>query len=250
MTIDDTAPAPRALVCKLAEVMAAVARIPKHGHNDFHNYDYATEADIVAAIRLELAQRHVMLLPAITAMDRVAVGEKGSVLTSLTMAFTFYDGDSGETLTRPWLGAGTDKEDKGAYKAMTGGEKYFLLKTFLIPTGDDPEAEAKEPRPVAVARPAAPLAAPAAAPPAGTFTRVKSIDVKTGNSAKGPWTLYIVKFADGREGSTFDSNLALVAEQCKAKDTPIEPVLEPGRKAGTWALTELAIVRESVAVGS
>jgi hypothetical protein len=24
---------------------------------------------------------------------------------------------------------------------MTGGEKYFLLKTFLIPTGDDPEQE-------------------------------------------------------------------------------------------------------------
>ena len=130
----------RSLVRKLAEVMAAVERIPKRGRNSFHNYDYATEGDIAATVRNELAKRHVMLIPAITGMQRDPVGEKGQVLTTLTMEFTFLDGETGETLVRPWLGAGTDKEDKGAYKAMTGGEKYFLLKTFLMPTGDDPEA--------------------------------------------------------------------------------------------------------------
>lgn len=132
------------LIAKLAAVMQAIERIPKRGRNDFHKYDYATEADIVSAIRSELATRQVMLVPAITGMQRDPVGEKGSVLTTLTMEMTFHDGESGETLMRPWLGAGTDKEDKGAYKAMTGGEKYFLLKTFLIPTGDDPEAHTKE----------------------------------------------------------------------------------------------------------
>lgn len=132
---------PKTLITKLADVMAAVERIPKRGHNSFHNYDYATEGDIAATVRAELAKRHVMLIPAITGMQRDPVGEKGSVLTTLTMEFTFLDGESGESITRPWLGAGTDKEDKGAYKAMTGGEKYFLLKTFLMPTGDDPEAE-------------------------------------------------------------------------------------------------------------
>ena len=52
----------------------------------------------------------------------------------------FLDGETGASIKKPWRGYGTDKEDKGGYKAMTGGEKYFLLKTFLIPTGDDPEA--------------------------------------------------------------------------------------------------------------
>lgn len=136
----------RTLARKLAEVMRAVERIPKNGRNDFHKYDYATEADIVSAIRGELAQRNVVLIPGITGRTREAVGEKGQVLTHLDMSFTFYDGDSGEEITRPWLGAGADKEDKGAYKAMTGGEKYFLLKTFLIPTGDDPEAETAQPQ--------------------------------------------------------------------------------------------------------
>lgn len=138
------------LVMKLAEVMAVVERIPKRGRNAFHGYDYATEADIVTAIRSELASRHVMVFPAITGTTREAVGEKGQVLTQLTMEFTFMDGESGATITRPWLGAGTDKEDKGAYKAMTGGEKYFLLKTFLIPTGDDPERQDQEHKPIAV----------------------------------------------------------------------------------------------------
>jgi hypothetical protein len=138
----------RSLTSKLAEVMAAVERIPKNGHNDFFNYDFATEADIVAAVRQELASRHIMLIPAIVGREREPVGEKGSVLTHLDMTFTFYDGESGEEKTFSWLGVGSDKDDKGAYKAMTGGEKYFLLKTFLIPTGDDPEADAE--RPVAV----------------------------------------------------------------------------------------------------
>lgn len=142
----------KSLVAKLAEVMAAVERVPKRGRNDYHGYDYATEADIAATIRKELANRNVMLLPGADDMARVPVGDKGSVLTTLKMSFTFLDGDTGEQLTRPWYGAGTDKEDKGLYKAMTGGEKYFLLKTFLMPTGDDPERDEKGSQEAAGAR--------------------------------------------------------------------------------------------------
>jgi hypothetical protein len=136
----------KTLVRKLAEVMLAVERIPKRGRNDFHKYDYATEADIAATVRKELADRHVMLVPSIVGESRHAVGEKGSVLTVLEMEMEFLDGESGESLKKPWRGYGTDKEDKGGYKAMTGGEKYFLLKTFLMPTGDDPEATTKDER--------------------------------------------------------------------------------------------------------
>ncbi len=139
------------LVKKLAEVMAVVERVPKRGRNEFHQYDYATEADIAATVRSELSKRHVMLIPAIVGESRHPVGEKGSVLTVLEMEMEFHDGETGETLKKPWRGYGTDKEDKGGYKAMTGGEKYFLLKTFLMPTGDDPEddkvsSDAAEPR--------------------------------------------------------------------------------------------------------
>lgn len=132
------------LVKKLAAVMKAVHHVPKRGRNTFHNYDYATEADIVATVRQELADRDVMLIPGIGTQTREPVGEKGEFLTTLEMDFTFMDGESGETLTKAWRGAGSDKGDKGLYKAMTGAEKYFLLKTFLIPTGDDPERDSKD----------------------------------------------------------------------------------------------------------
>lgn len=136
--------APKSLITKLAEVMAVVERIPKRGHNDFHNYDYATEADIAATVRKELADRHVMLIPSIVGEARHEVGQKGSVLTVLEMEMEFLDGDTGTSIKKSWRGYGTDKEDKGGYKAMTGGEKYFLLKTFLMPTGDDPERDDKD----------------------------------------------------------------------------------------------------------
>ena len=151
-----TPPTPgRSLARKLTEVMAAIARIQKHGRNTFHNYDYATEADIVAAIRGELAQRCVLLVPSITGESRHSVGDKGSWLTVLEMEMEFLDGESGESVTKPWRGYGTDKEDKGGYKAMTGGERYFLLKTFLIPTGDDPEVDEQQPKAARRAAPAA-----------------------------------------------------------------------------------------------
>ena len=130
-----------ALTKKLCEVMAAVERVPKRGRNDFHKYDYATEADINACIRKELMERHILLVPSIIGEERHSVGDKGSWLTVLVMEMEFIDGETGETIKKQWRGYGTDKEDKGGYKAITGAVKYFLLKTFLIPTGDDPEHE-------------------------------------------------------------------------------------------------------------
>ena len=154
------------LAKKLAEVMAAVDRVPKHGRNEFHKYDYATEADIAAAVRQELAQRHVMILPAVVSEKR-----EGDI-TTLGMEFLIVDGESGESFSRPWLGVGQDKGDKGGYKAMTGGEKTFLLKLFLIPTGDDPEAEDGQ-KPAS--RPAQRQAAPVTRPVTPESSSVRTI---------------------------------------------------------------------------
>lgn len=133
------------LIRKLAEVMAVVERIPKRGYNAFHKYDYATESDIVEAIRKEFVKHKIVMIPSVVSETREPVGDKGMVLTSLGMKFAFFDGETGDNQEFEWRGFGTDKEDKGGYKAMTGGLKYFLLKTFLLPTGDDPEGHQEEP---------------------------------------------------------------------------------------------------------
>lgn len=144
------APKP-SLYAKLAQVMLEVGRVPKSGYNSFHKYHYVTEADLVDAVREKLAKRNIILIPSapvVTRQDNV---------TTVTMSFTFCDGESGQTQSFEWAGTGEDKGDKGLYKAYTGAVKYFLMKTFLIPTGDDPEADTKTDE-----RAAAPSVAPAA----------------------------------------------------------------------------------------
>ena len=123
------------LVQKLCSVMAAVERVAKNGRNEFHKYDYAREADIVEAIRGELAKRNLFIFPSVRTHTRT--GE----ITDIMVRWKFCDGDSGEIEECDIPGSGHDRSDKGVYKALTGSEKYFLMKAFLIPTGDDPEKD-------------------------------------------------------------------------------------------------------------
>lgn len=127
------------LIRKLSEVMGEVERVPKSGHNKFHGYDYATEADIVSAVRRAMAERYLMLVPTVLSDDWVD-RPKGR-LVKLRVRFTVHDGESGEEMSFEVLGEGEDQSDKATYKAMTGAVKYALLKLFLIPTGDDPEQD-------------------------------------------------------------------------------------------------------------
>ena len=60
-------------------------------------------------------------------------------IVCVDMEFKFIDGDSGEELTLNMSGEGQDVGDKAIYKAISGAQKYALMKAFMIPTGDDPE---------------------------------------------------------------------------------------------------------------
>jgi len=250
----DYDPVTRSLVTKLAEVMAAAHRVPKRGHNDFHGYDYATEADIVATVRQELAKRRIMLFPEITGIERASVGEKGQVLTTIKMLFSFHDGDSGEVLSRAWCGAGTDKEDKGIYKAMTGGEKYFLLKTFLIPTGDDPEQAVEAPKVrstkaragtetgVVLAERYGPVE-PGPDVAGGTLRDegdgvLRVVRVERRATSNKNVTKYAVIMSDGRELSTIKDTLAALADECEAEKSDVAVEV----KATKWG-TDLVALR-------
>lgn len=140
------------LIKKLAEVMAAVERIPKRGKNEFHGYNFATEADILDVIRGELAKRSVMVIPRINGHTRTEAvresknGVRKTFISDVEMTFAFMDGDSGEVIEVPWKGCGEDSGEKGLYKAITGADKYVFMKTFLISTGDDPELDKRKPK--------------------------------------------------------------------------------------------------------
>lgn len=141
----EATPGGNGLAVKLAEVMAEVGRVAKRGRNDFHRYNYVREDDLMEEVRSKLAERSVVLLPSVTAVsEREATTDKGkrTMVTTVHVRLTFVDGEHGETLSCDWAGQGDDPGDKGLYKAYTGALKYFIMKTFLIPTGDDPEGDA------------------------------------------------------------------------------------------------------------
>jgi hypothetical protein len=122
---------------KIIEVMREVDGVAKTGRNEFHRYNYATEADLLDKIRDSLINHGLVVLP--TQVETTYHPNDGGMITEIIYEFRLVDVETGETFASRVVGQGQDKGDKGAYKAFTGAMKYFLLKTFLIPTNDDPE---------------------------------------------------------------------------------------------------------------
>ena len=217
---------PLNLTQKLCQVMATVDRIPKTGRNDYHGYSYAEEAVIVEAIRKELASRNVMLYPSLQQTGAITV-EGG--ITTVMMTYTFVDGDSGETMESAWAGQGQDSGDKGLYKAYTGSNKYYLMKTFLLPTGDEQGADDPENPAFAKAPPApfakTPTPVVVEVPDTDTDTDervyVQQINEKSGESNGKPWQRFEITFSDGQTPSTFDTELALRAEDAQTRGAAV-----------------------------
>jgi len=235
-----------ALVVKLANILGEVGKVPKSGHNSFHNYDYVTENDLVYAVRGKLAAAGIFIFTSVesqevrmivdeaTNQQTGAVTKKTSALTTVSLLHTFVDAETGQRFSVKSQGQGSDVGDKGGYKAITGAMKYFIYKNFLIPTGDDPEADERtdqrhaggspeergraraeadvrqeeqqrqsaRPAPAASrqAAPAARTAAPAAAKPAPTVPRETSNVEEREQFRGGLWQDVVIHFGTNYKG--------------------------------------------------
>ena len=134
----------RKLLKKMVEVYKQVQYIQKRGHNKFHNYKYATEADVNEKVREELSERGIIMMPGIVNKElRTTITKSGNTeyIYRVDMEFNFMDSETGESLVVPMSGEGQDVGDKAIFKAISGCQKYALMKAFMIPTGDDPEGD-------------------------------------------------------------------------------------------------------------
>ncbi len=139
-------PATKSLASKLSEVMGEMRHVPKEGFNQSQRYKFVRESDVAEKASQLLAERGIWVEQTVLKSSRkpLYVAQSGMTMwiTKVVMEFRFVDGESGEaTAPRTFPGEGADSGDKGIYKAMTGAEKYFLLKSFFVSTGDDPEAD-------------------------------------------------------------------------------------------------------------
>lgn len=156
---------------KIAAVTAAVERIPKHGRNQHFGYDYALESDITDGLRGLLAEHGVACLPpTVLHWERGEPDARNNSLTRVQYRFGLADCETGETVESLWWGEAQDNADKAFNKAATSAAKYWLLKTFLIATGDDPDdgpSEERKPAPRQAPRQAASTNLPPAPAPTG-----------------------------------------------------------------------------------
>lgn len=132
------------LHAKLVQVILAVESVPKDGTNTFHKYRYTTAETMLRAIRRPLAEQGVILLSSKTGIsERDIQTAKGgtSTITTVEVRYTFIDAATGEREVLDWSGRGDDPADKGLGKAYTNAVKTFLREQFLLPMGDDPEAD-------------------------------------------------------------------------------------------------------------
>lgn len=138
---------PTALLKKLAAIMAETDYIQKDKTVAFLStkYRYASEQAIKEKLHPLLVKHGVLFFPSDIRQELIPPSvEKGEWFSNVTVEFTFIDSETGEMLRGSGTGTGSDKGDKAVYKAITGAIKYILTTTFLIPTGDDPEADSGE----------------------------------------------------------------------------------------------------------
>ncbi len=133
---------------KLAQKMILIAHdvqyIKKQGRNQFHKYNYVTESDVVSALSCAMQKHKVFMFSSIierACQNYKTRGGKDAFLVTVKLEITFVDIESGEQFSSVFFGDGSDSDDKAIYKAITGAQKYALMKTFLVATGDDPEQD-------------------------------------------------------------------------------------------------------------
>lgn len=134
----------RKLLMKMSKIMGEVGAIPKTGYNSFHRYNYHSEADINKAFQVLFSEHNLVLIPSLESSEMrttTTKNDKIEYIQKSRMVFTIMDAETGESLCSYMEGEGQDVGDKALYKSISGTQKYFLMKTFMIQDQNDPEAD-------------------------------------------------------------------------------------------------------------
>ena len=124
---------------KILEVMKKVNAVPKDKVNDFHKYAYTSEAAVIKAVREAMVEVGLIAIPEILHTEEKTDGK--TTVATIRYCLKVIDAETGAYENICVVGQGMDTGDKAYYKAITGANKYALMKLFQIPSTDDPEAD-------------------------------------------------------------------------------------------------------------
>lgn len=126
---------------KMLEVMKNIEYLKKDDHVDYGKNPYRamSEEKVTSVVRAELIKQGIVVYPIKQTVER-----EGIITTTNTTYRMVNVDDPTDYIELASSGQGADTQDKGVGKAMTYSFKYMLLRTFAIPTGEDPDKIASE----------------------------------------------------------------------------------------------------------
>jgi len=120
---------------KMLAVMEAIDYLQKDDHVKYGQQDYKaiSEEKVTTTVRAELIKNKLIVFPVEQEHTREGT------LSTVNVKYKIVDVETGEYEILVSSGTGADTQDKGVGKAMTYAFKYLFLRTFAIPTGEDPD---------------------------------------------------------------------------------------------------------------
>ena len=121
---------------RISAVMQDVQYLAKDDQIEFGKTKYRaiSEEKVTTTIRKSLITHGIVIVPV------KQEHSKDGVLTAVDVTYRIQNvEDESDYIEAVSSGTGVDTQDKGVGKAMTYAYKYLLLRTFAIPTGEDPD---------------------------------------------------------------------------------------------------------------
>lgn len=121
---------------RISAVMQDVQYLAKDDQIEFGKTKYRaiSEEKVTTTIRKSLITHGIVIVPV------KQEHSKDGVLTTVDVTYRIQNIENeNDYIEAVSSGTGVDTQDKGVGKAMTYAYKYLLLRTFAIPTGEDPD---------------------------------------------------------------------------------------------------------------
>ena len=121
---------------KIASIMGDIQYLAKDDKVEFNKTSYRalSEEKVTSIMRAELLKHKLIVYPVAQSTNRMGT------ITHVDVTYRMVNvEDPKEYIEIASCGDGADTQDKGSGKAMTYAFKYMWLRTFALPTGEDPD---------------------------------------------------------------------------------------------------------------
>ncbi len=124
---------------RLIEARKLLTHVPKNGVHNLRSgsYEYVLADDVLGMCHKVFDEVGLDFQPEVINADVKWIEKNNNMMVHALVQchFTFNSGE--ESQTSLWWGEASDYSDKAVAQAMTSATKYFLLKKFLIPSGEN-----------------------------------------------------------------------------------------------------------------